>query len=79
VVVTTATEAARLRLDRHAAELVRLARSNPFAREVGESRRDERAGFLARRRHLGTLADSPLRGENGGRLRRFVAVGLNQG
>jgi hypothetical protein len=78
VIVTTATEAARLRLDRHAAELVRLARGNPLADAVGESRRAERTGFLARGRTLGALADSPLRGENGGRLRRFV-VGLNTG
>lgn len=77
--MTTATEAARLRLDRHAAELVRLARTNPFASAVGESRRRDRSGFLVRSRRFGTLADSPLRGENGGRLRRFVAVGLHQG
>ena len=76
--MTTATEAVRLRLDRHSAELVRLARGNPLAYAVGESRRDERVGFLARGRRAGALADSPLRGENGGRLRRFV-VGLNHG
>jgi hypothetical protein len=73
--VTTASEAARPRLDRHAAELVRLARGNPFADAVGESRRAERIGFLARGRRAGALAVPPLRGENGGRLRRFV-VGL---
>ncbi len=76
--MTTASEAARLRLDRHSAELVRLARRNPVAYAVGESRRDERVSFLARGRRAGALADSPLRGENGGRLRRFV-VGLNHG
>ena len=78
MVVTTATEAARLRLDGYAAELVRHARTNPVACAVGESRRDERVGFLARSRRLVPLADSPLRGENGGRLRRMV-VGLNLG
>jgi hypothetical protein len=64
VIVTTATEAARLRLDRQAAELVRLARGNPFADAVGESRRAERTGFLARGR---TSAHLPSR-HSGGRM-----------